>query len=444
MARGMGRTGSARPVFSELQQNGDPPQSTLAAQLVNHFTDGKKYSKNKDDETFRQLLCEVLGAESTRDSQSHNHETDNDVNYKLVYVIVKAGLETLTDGDPFSEQAEKCQQAIDSLTAVEYTLKRSPEILFILSPNNEFSSRFGIPLFLWLIPKLLAVAGSAQNSSVKDCVLNVLRTIIVLEQENHVKGARIFSIGKYLNGCVRGLHAKLYQSSTANDPTDFLTYLEASAPGKIGSCGSLLQPVVPSTTTISRVYPEYSQNNNPLDSLQVLPKDRGHAVSMTMCLLALSASISPRTRDAVRTINASSEHGRVLNDLTRFWHCVASGGVRLDHNEALVTSLVLLLTCLRSFCIHLTATSCQTAPLLRFCILISQITTTIISNQPLPLASSIETALCLNLIEVAFLTRKFQHLRQRLANDVLPTLIRTNRPDGFDSFSQDLQVRYGN
>jgi len=204
MTRGVGRSGSGRPVFSELQQNGDPPPSTLAAQLVNHLTDGKKHSKNQDQETFRQLLREVLGAESEHNSQARMHDTDHDVNYKLVYVIVKAGLETLTNGDPFGGQAGRSTQAIDSLTAVEYTLIKSPEILFILTSGQEFDPNPHLPLFLWLIPKLLAVAGQVQDDTVIDRILKLLKTTVSLEKKIHIKGVRIYSIVKYIQGCVKG------------------------------------------------------------------------------------------------------------------------------------------------------------------------------------------------------------------------------------------------
>lgn len=204
MARGVGRIGSGRPVFSELQHNGDPPPSTLAAQLVNHFTDGKKYSKNQDQETFRQLLREVLGAENEHGLQAQTHDTDNDVNCKLVYVIVKAGLETLATGDPFSGQAERSRQAIDSLVAVEYTLRKNPEILFIPTPSHKSLSNPNGPLFLWLIPKLLNVAGQLQDERSGDPVLKLLRTIVSLERKIHIKGVRIYSIVRYVKGCIKG------------------------------------------------------------------------------------------------------------------------------------------------------------------------------------------------------------------------------------------------
>lgn len=441
MARGVGRSGSGRPVFSELQQNGDPPQSTLAAQLVNRFTDGKNHSKHQDRESFRQLLREVLGAESEQGWQAQTHDTDNDVNCKLVYVIVKAGLETLANGDPFGGQIERSRQAVDSLAAVEYTLRKNPEILFIPTPGDESLPNPNGPLFLWLIPKLLNVAGQLQDEGIGDCLLKLLRTIVSVERKIHIKGVRIYSIVKYVKGCIRGQleHSKL-DDVNADDTTDLLTYLEASD-SVAARFRYMPKSIVPSATTISKVYPGYLQDHNPHNAFQVMPNNKAELLSMTMCLLALSTTILPSAGDTMRTINSSSPHGRVLSDLTRFWNYIASEGVQLDSSQVSVTSLVLFLNSLRSFCTHFTATYYQVPTLARFSLLLSQVTTTFLSIQPLPLLSSIETSLCLNLITVAALSQKSDQFHRYFVDDVLPSIAGAKRDPGrFDGLGKDLQV----
>lgn len=204
MVRGIGRIGPGRPVFSELQQNGDPPKSTLAAQLVNHFTDGKKHPKNQDQETFRQLLREVLGAESEQQCQTDKYETDTDVNYKLIYVIVKAGLETPTRDDPFSEQDERLRQVIDSLVAVECTIRRDPDALFVVPSSQGPGPNCHGPLFIWLIPKVLALAGQSSDGGIRAGILKLLKTILSLERKTHIGGVNLHSILKYSKGCIKG------------------------------------------------------------------------------------------------------------------------------------------------------------------------------------------------------------------------------------------------
>ena len=441
MARGVGRSGSGRPVFGEMQQNGDPPQSTLAAQLVNRFTDGKNRLEHQDQETFRQLLREVLGAESEQLRQAQTHDTDNDVNCKLVYVIVKAGLETLASGNPFGGQSERSRQAVDSLAAVEYTLRKSPEILFVPTPGHESLPNPNGPLFLWLIPKLLGVAGQLQDDGVGDCLLKLLRTIVSVERKIHIKGVRIYSIVKYVKGCVKGQleHSKL-NGVIADDTTDLLICLEAFGSMAAGS-RYMPKSSVPSATTISRVFPGYLQDHSLHNAFQVVPKNKAQLLSMTMCLLALSATTLPSAEDTMRTINSSSEIGRVLSDLTRFWHSITSEGVQFDSSQVLVTSLVLFLDSLRSFCTHFAATEYQIPTLARFSLLLSQVTTTFLSIQPLPLPSSIETSLCLNLITVAALSQKSDQVHRCFVDDVLPSIASPKRDPGrVDGFGKDLQV----
>lgn len=204
MARGMARTGSGRPVFSELQQNGDIPPSTLAAQLVNHFTDGRKHSKNQDQETFRQLLQEVLDAEDEQHPRPEAFETNSHVNYKLIYVIFKAGLEVLISEDPFSRPDEQDRQASDSLAAIEHTIRRNPDVLFVVPSSQETDPKSKAPLYLWLVPKLMALTGYSKSDRIRDGVIRLLKTAVVVERKVHIREVKINSVLKYIKGCTKG------------------------------------------------------------------------------------------------------------------------------------------------------------------------------------------------------------------------------------------------
>ena len=204
MVRGVGRTVPGRPVLGEIQQNGDPPQSTLAAQLVNHFTDGRKRSKTQDQEAFRQLLREILSTESELGSQNQAQETDCALNYKLIYVIVKAGLDSLDHVTSFNEQGERCKQVINSLSAVGSTLKRCPEILFMDAPSEESGSSPHGPLFSWLISKLLLVIGQQEEDNILKGTSKLLETILLLDRKTHFKGTKKSPILNHLKGCVNG------------------------------------------------------------------------------------------------------------------------------------------------------------------------------------------------------------------------------------------------
>ena len=204
MARGVGRSGSGRPALHELSQNADPPQSTLAAQLVSHFTDGKKHAKTPDEETFRQLLREILDTESGHMIRIEPLETDSDVDCKLIYVIVKAGLENITSHDPIHGKVKLSRQAADSLNAINFTVKRNPEVLFVAPQFQGSGPRPIGPLYLWLFPKFLSLTGCLQDRETVDAVLRLCTTFLVTERRTHSRRKSLNPILGYAKGCIDG------------------------------------------------------------------------------------------------------------------------------------------------------------------------------------------------------------------------------------------------
>ena len=85
MARGPHIGSSNYPNTAKQQSNGEPLRSTLAAQFVQHFTASKAYPKIQDQESFRQLLLEVLGADANQSACAEATEDDVDTNSKLIY-----------------------------------------------------------------------------------------------------------------------------------------------------------------------------------------------------------------------------------------------------------------------------------------------------------------------------------------------------------------------
>lgn len=204
MARGIGGSGSERAVLNQLPQNAELPQSTLAAQLVSHFTDGKKHPKKQDEETFSQLLREILGTGNAQVVRTEPLETDNDVDWKLIYVIVKAGLEDITSKDPFDGKPELSRQVTDSLAAINLTIKKNPEVLFVAPQSQEIDPRPIGPLYLWLVPKLLALTGCLQDSVAIEGIRRVLTTFLVSERKTHVRKMNLHPVLRYVKGCIDG------------------------------------------------------------------------------------------------------------------------------------------------------------------------------------------------------------------------------------------------
>lgn len=204
MARGVDEGRSGRAVLDQLSPNAEQPQSTLTAQLVSHFTNGKKRPQNQDEEAFSQLLREVLDTESGQVVRREELKTDSDVDCRLIYVIMKAGLEKATLDEPFDGKNGRSKQATDSLAAIDFTIKRNPEVLFFASQFQELDPRPTGPLYLWLLPKLLALTGRLQDSGITDGVLAVLTTFCINERKTHVQKAILDPVLKYMKGCING------------------------------------------------------------------------------------------------------------------------------------------------------------------------------------------------------------------------------------------------
>ena len=197
-------SGLIHPVVGERPQNGDPPPSTLAAQLVQHFTNGTRRPKLQDHEAFRQLLLEVLGTAADQSGPLVPFENDVDINSKLIYVIVKAGLESPSSRNPFSNGSDSYQEVVDSLAALEVTINTCPKVLFVTSPNQEAQSLGSVQLYQWLFPRLLAFSAKPDILDGHKGIENLLKLCIMKEEKLQLAAAKHRPILAYLKGCTRG------------------------------------------------------------------------------------------------------------------------------------------------------------------------------------------------------------------------------------------------
>lgn len=126
-----------------------PPPSTIAAQIVHNRTHVTR-EEPENQELFSRLLQEYLNDPVAED-------TSLETNAQLIHVVAEAGLDAVQRADPFAPNAAT-RRASDSLRVLELTIRRSPQILFY---NGSDTSTDGEdpPLALWLLPKILGLAG---------------------------------------------------------------------------------------------------------------------------------------------------------------------------------------------------------------------------------------------------------------------------------------------
>jgi serine/threonine-protein kinase ATR len=171
--------------------NGDTlPPSTLAAQIVQNQTTSVP-QQNGDTPTFAELLQEILN------NHSAAPETDVQVNVKLISVVAQAGLGPLTDGNPFAQVDHLLSQATDSLTVIESTIQRQPEVLFCSTGAN------GPQLLLPLLSRLVAVCGRQKCEDLPivrllDSTFSALVTSIDLWQQAQ-------TLRQVIESCVNGM-----------------------------------------------------------------------------------------------------------------------------------------------------------------------------------------------------------------------------------------------
>ena len=191
---------SGYPGSSNFRQNGgNPPASTVAAQIVENLTQGQYPARQPDKEEFRRLLQEILNPDDDGDDVAESIEINVDVNCRLIYVVVRAGLDSLSNQDAFEDEDELQKQALASLSVVELTVRRSPEVLLsTLHGPQQVGS-----LYLWLVPKLFVVVGSTEDKDMRRRICEVFKTTL-LSGKATLKQNKFLVVRKYLQGCIKG------------------------------------------------------------------------------------------------------------------------------------------------------------------------------------------------------------------------------------------------
>jgi serine/threonine-protein kinase ATR len=145
MAR-KGGTSTQRP--SAPVTVGNPPPSTIAAQIVNNATNINGHQGPESKIPFPELLREFLRNPIIDD-------LDPQLNVQFISTIAEAGLDALHQDNPFSLDQPK-DLAIDSIRAINISIWQIPQLL-LSSRSSKDNDTPEPPVFLWLFPKLLSL-----------------------------------------------------------------------------------------------------------------------------------------------------------------------------------------------------------------------------------------------------------------------------------------------
>ena len=159
-----------------------PPSSILATHFAPvHGSGSVSTLPDFDKNSFDLLLEESLGQDEHGEP---NLGTDIGTNHKLISVLFKAGIdrtfgqsENPFDAYPIGRDGLQIQLCLD---VIKLAVERSPRVLFVPTPYSEASPGEEIPLYAWLIPKLLVLLTTCEElkKSFNEKVRGVLAAVL--------------------------------------------------------------------------------------------------------------------------------------------------------------------------------------------------------------------------------------------------------------------------
>ena len=184
--------GSTQRLAPPLVANGNPPPSTIAAQIVNNAANGNAQQEPGSKVAFAQLLKEFLNDPST-------DEPSSQLNASLISVIAEAGLDALLKEDPFA-LGQLIEQGIDSIAAIKLTIQRRPHLL--LSARDGEDDGSPRPLFIWLFPKLLGMLEQPNLGPIPGNVQDLLSVCIDILSRTSGLWRQAMSLKQLYRSCV--------------------------------------------------------------------------------------------------------------------------------------------------------------------------------------------------------------------------------------------------
>lgn len=199
MLRRPGLSSEPQGVVNGSWRKDDSPAPTLAAQIVERISTTGRQPHAGTGEDFEQLLLEI-----NRSTASGNTAAEQNfhVNCRLIYVVAKAGLEVLLTDDPFASWDLQLSHASTGLDIICLTIQRTPDVLFLDVPDGSAAP---IPLFLWLIPKIICFTAVPKFEILQDMLGQVLSTASSAIPPTSSLWPRGGPMPQFLEECVGGI-----------------------------------------------------------------------------------------------------------------------------------------------------------------------------------------------------------------------------------------------
>ncbi len=189
----------------------DIPSSIRAVQTVSNLSTTTGHLKPEDRESFEQLLSEILSSSDDGRGDGSAIETNLVTNYNLVTVVSRAGLENLVQDDPFSDADHLLSVASRSLSVLKIVFGKVPGVLFYAPAPSTVTDSHQAPLYIWLLPRLLALIGRPQTDSLQFEIVDLLGFAVRSVAKLASPSGNAHKLVDYLKGCIRGMHDQIME-----------------------------------------------------------------------------------------------------------------------------------------------------------------------------------------------------------------------------------------
>ena len=166
-------------------------------------------TKNLSRDSFAQLLNECLDTDADGEPALG---TDVVTNHRLICVILKTGIDAKTSGqvDPFASHASKSQNLLRCLDVIELVVDGAPDVLFQETLQNDHGQADEIvPLFAWLLPKLMLLKNPYENDDNDRQLQTKLTDLLTKPFLRRVKSTRtkgqIITLLQFTILCLKGV-----------------------------------------------------------------------------------------------------------------------------------------------------------------------------------------------------------------------------------------------
>ncbi|KAF1842478.1 uncharacterized protein K460DRAFT_346363 [Cucurbitaria berberidis CBS 394.84] len=270
----------APPPITNGHMNGNPPPSTIAAQIVHNASNIHARQDSAAKVTFGELVKEFLQHPST-------DEPDPQL-VALICVIADAGLEGLLKDDPFAQDQQR-QQGIDGIAVIKLILQQKPHLLLSAKDDDDEGSPRP-PLLLWLYPKLLGLLTQATLQPIHGQVQNLLDLCLIVSTRASALWRQAAAVVQLYRSCVQTILSNL---EFEEDPSS--------------TVNTAFHATLPSSSSIGEFWPESHQYVAlPHDLQRTVASHIGAIYVGNRLLLALLDAVHPQTRKS--TSSAAFQH----------------------------------------------------------------------------------------------------------------------------------------